>query len=139
MADRTYRSPGNPNNCGEIGCGHLPAMHEDGKGGLGPCWGWPASERPWWRRRACDCAGYVPRVESVDPEIGAWIREQRSRAIAELNEREVELAAFGRTPAPEQMRDAIAAQVAVHAAIAAVREWDAYASAVRPTINPARL
>lgn len=139
MADRTYRSPGNPNNCGD--CGHLPVAHEvDGRGGrLGPCWGRPASERPWWRHRACDCAGYVPRVESVDPEIGPWIREQRSQAIAELNEREAELVAFGARPAPERMRDAIRAQVAVHAALAAVREWEAYASTARPTITPAGL
>lgn len=53
----------NPWNCAEPGCAHLPAAHEvDGRGGgLGPCHGRPASERRWWRRRLCDCAGYVPR------------------------------------------------------------------------------
>lgn len=52
-------SPGNPWNC--VACHHLPAAHEDGKGGLGPCWGWPASQRRWWRPRGCHCAGYVAR------------------------------------------------------------------------------
>jgi hypothetical protein len=65
----TYRSPGNPWNCAREGCDHLPAAHEvDGKGGgLGPCYGRPASERRWWNRgfRSCRCDGYVPQEASA--------------------------------------------------------------------------
>jgi hypothetical protein len=54
-----YLSFVNPWRCAT--CSHLPAAHEDGKDGLGACWGWPVSERRWWRKRGCYCNIYVPR------------------------------------------------------------------------------